>query len=92
MKRTPNRVYIRGQRTKWGNCSNRRNLSFNWRLVMAPQDSLDAIVIHELAHLIEPTHEVRFWLLVRSHCPDYDRNVRWLTVNRAALFAPLTAT
>lgn len=91
LKRTPNRVYIRGQRTKWGNCSKLRNLSFNWRLVMSPQDTLDAIVIHELAHLIEPTHETRFWLLVRSHCPDYETHVRWLTTNQAALFAPLTA-
>ncbi len=82
MKRTPNRMYIRGQRTKWGNCSRLRNLSFNWRLVMAPLGSLHAIVIHELAHLIEPTHETRFWLIVRSHCPDYATNVRWLTNHR----------
>jgi predicted metal-dependent hydrolase len=86
MKKTPNRTYIRGQRTKWGNCSKLRNLSFNWRLVMAPQDTLDAIVIHEVGHLIEPTHEARFWLIVRSHCPDYDARVRWLTTNRARLF------
>ena len=86
LKRTPNRVYLRSQRTKWGNCSKLRNLSFNWRLVMAPQATLDAIVIHELAHLIEPTHETRFWLLVRSHCPNYDVHVRWLTENYAALF------
>jgi predicted metal-dependent hydrolase len=91
LKRTPNAIYIRGQRTKWGNCSKLRNLSFNWRLVMAPQDTLDAIVIHELAHLIEPTHEARFWLLVRSHCPDYDARVRWLTTNQTALFASLAA-
>lgn len=87
LKRTPNRVYIRGQRTKWGNCSKLRNLSFNWRLVMAPERTLDAIVIHELAHLVEPTHETRFWLLVRSHCPDYDARVRWLADNQAAIFA-----
>lgn len=86
LKRTPNRIYIRAQRTKWGNCSRLRNLSFNWRLVMAPLDTLDAIVIHELAHLIEPTHEARFWLLVRSHCPDYEARVRWLTTNQSALF------
>lgn len=92
LKRKPNRIYIRGQRTKWGNCSKLRNLSFNWRLVMAPQDTLDAIAIHELAHLTEPTHEARFWLLVRSHCPDYDARVRWLATHQEALFAlaPLT--
>jgi predicted metal-dependent hydrolase len=87
LKRTPNRLFIRAQRTKWGNCSKLRNLSFNWRLVMAPRDTLDAIVIHELAHLIEPTHEPRFWLLVRSHCPDYDARMRWLETNKSALFS-----
>ena len=91
MKQSPNRLYIRSQRTKWGNCSNLRNLSFNWRLVMAPQDTVDAIVIHELAHLLEPTHETRFWLLVNSHCPDYKRRTRWLETHQAVLFAPLSA-
>ena len=91
VKRTPNRLYIRGQRTKWGNCSKLGNLSLNWRLVMAPVGVMDAIVIHELAHLIEPTHEARFWLILRSHCPDYDLRVRWLTGHEAAIFAPLSA-
>ncbi len=88
LKQTPAGLYIRGQRTKWGNCSAKRNLSLNWRLVMAPQDTLDAIVIHELAHLIEPTHETRFWLLVRSHCLNYDHQMHWLAANRTAMFAP----
>ena len=91
LRRAPERVYIRGQRTKWGNCSKLRNLSFNWRLVMAPQDTLDAIVIHELAHLVEPTHGTRFWLLVRSHCPDYDTRVRWLATHEPLLFATVAA-
>lgn len=89
MKSAPNRVYVRGQRTKWGNCSKQRNLSLNWRLVMAPQDVLDAIIIHELAHLIEPTHAPRFWLLVKAHCPNYATHDRWLASARASLFAPL---
>lgn len=89
MKRRPNRLFIRGQRTKWGNCSRLGNLSFNWRLVMAPLGSLDAIVIHEMAHLIEPTHKTRFWLVVRSHCPDYANRIRWLTVHSQELIAPL---
>lgn len=92
LNRVPNRIYIRAQRTKWGNCSRLRNLSFNWRLVMAPLDTLDAIVIHEIAHLIEPTHEARFWLLVRSHCSSYDDRVRWLATNREALFAAVPAS
>ena len=88
VKRRPHRVYVRGQRTKWGNCSAAGNLSLNWRLVMAPERVLDAIVIHELAHLIEPTHRARFWLILRSHCPDYDARVRWLTDHHAEMFEP----
>jgi predicted metal-dependent hydrolase len=78
MKVRPNRVYIMGQRTKWGNCSRLRNLSFNWRLVMAPPAVLDYVVVHELAHLIEPSHSPRFWFILRSHCPQFDRHRRWL--------------
>ena len=84
--RRPARVFIRGQRTKWGNCSGLGNVSFNWRLVMAPPAVLDAIVVHELAHLVEPSHGPKFRLLVWSHCPHYDRLTRWLRDNESRLF------
>src|SRR5436305_1213405 len=87
MKVKPGRVYVMGQRTKWGNCSRLRNLSFNWRLVMAPGEVLDYIVVHELAHLIEPSHSPRFWLIVQSHCPQFDRHRRWLREHREAIEA-----
>ena len=85
MRQWPGRVYIMGQRTKWGGCSRRRNLSFNWRLIMAAPEVLDYIVVHELAHLAEPYHSTKFWLIVRSHCPDYDRHRRWLRDNERRL-------
>jgi predicted metal-dependent hydrolase len=85
MRVQPGRVYIMGQKTKWGGCSRRRNLSFNWRLVMAPPAALDYIVVHELAHLIEPYHSPRFWLIVRSHCPECERHRRWLRDNQQRL-------
>lgn len=85
MKAKPGRVYVMGQRTKWGNCSRLRNLSFNWRLVMAPPEALDYIVVHELAHLLEPSHSPRFWLIVRSHCPEFERCRRWLRDNQERL-------
>lgn len=77
-----NRMYLRSQRTKWGNCSPLRNLSFNWRLVMAPPSVLDYIVVHELAHLREPPHSTRFWLIVQSHCPEYAASRRWLAAHQ----------
>ena len=87
MRQRPGRVYIMGQRTKWGGCSRRRNLTFNWRLVMAPPEVLDYIVVHELAHLAEPYHSTKFWLIVRSYCPDCERHRRWLRDNGERMMA-----
>ena len=78
MRRKSGRIYIMDQRTKWGGCSRRENLSFNWRLIMAPPEVLDYIVVHELASLNESNHSARFWLIVRSRCPDYERHKAWL--------------
>ncbi len=85
VKRTPNRVYIMGQRTKWGNCSGLGNLSFNWRLVMAPDEVLRYIVTHEMVHLAIPDHSQRFWLTVQSICPGADRARQWLVANSREL-------
>ena len=81
VKRTPNRIYVMGQRTKWGNCSALGNLSFNWRLVMAPDYVLRYIVTHEMVHLAIPDHSQRFWLTVQSLCPNADRARQWLVAN-----------
>lgn len=81
VKRTPNRVYVMGQRTKWGNCSALGNLSFNWRLIMAPDYVLRYIVTHEMVHLAIPDHSQRFWLTVQSLCPNADRARQWLVAN-----------
>jgi len=82
------RLYIMGQRTKWGGCSARRNLSFNWRLVMAPPAVLDYVVVHELAHLAEPYHSTKFWLIVRSHCPRFAEHREWLKNNENQMRLP----
>lgn len=81
LQRAPGKVFVMDQRTKWGNCSALGNLSFNWRLVMAPDDVLRYIVTHELVHLAIPDHSTRFWLTVRSHCPDSERARQWLAAN-----------
>jgi predicted metal-dependent hydrolase len=81
LKRTPNRIYVMGQRTKWGNCSALGNLSFNWRLVMAPDFVLRYIVTHEMVHLAVPDHSHKFWLTVQSLCSETERARRWLVAN-----------
>jgi predicted metal-dependent hydrolase len=73
-----NRLSIRGQRTRWGSCSHRGTLSFNWRLVMAPMPVVDYVVIHEVAHLKEMNHTKRFWTLVAESCPSWREHKKWL--------------
>lgn len=85
LKRNPNRLYVMGQRTKWGNCSALGNLSFNWRLIMAPDSVLRYIVTHEMVHLAVPDHSQKFWLAVQSLCPDAERARQWLVANAQRL-------
>jgi predicted metal-dependent hydrolase len=79
------RIAIRDQRTRWGSCSRAGNLSFNWRLVLAPPAVLEYVVVHELAHRIELNHSARFWQIVARHCPDYAMHRAWLRTHGATL-------
>lgn len=81
----PERVYVMGQRTKWGNCSSRRNLSFNWRLILAPDFVLRYLVTHETVHLAVPDHSAKFWLTVQSLCGETERAKRWLVAHSREL-------
>ena len=81
----PQRVYVMGQRTKWGNCSSLKNLSFNWRLILAPDYVLRYLVTHETVHLAVPDHSVKFWLTVQGLCCDMERSKQWLCRYQAQL-------
>ena len=72
------RVTIRDQKTRWGSCSSKHNLNFNWKLIQAPPEALDYVVIHELCHLIEFNHSRRFWKLVEEQMPEYEAWKKWL--------------
>lgn len=87
--RRPGKIYIMGQRTKWGNCSWRQNLSFNWRLIMAPDYVIRYLVTHEVVHLEVPDHSKRFWLTVQSICPEMERARQWLSANSHKLMVDL---
>jgi predicted metal-dependent hydrolase len=81
------RVSVRDTKSRWGSCSSKGNLSFSWRLIFAPDDVVDYVVAHEVAHLAEMNHGPRFWRLVESLMPGYVRHRRWLDRHRAELLA-----
>lgn len=74
-------ISIREQKTRWGSCSSKGNLNFNWKLVRMPEQILDYVVVHELAHRIEMNHSAAFWAIVEQHIPDYRERRMWLKKN-----------
>ncbi|MBV9523058.1 MAG: M48 family metallopeptidase [Alphaproteobacteria bacterium] len=80
------RVSVRDPKSRWGSCASSGNLAFSWRLILAPETVLHYVVAHEVAHLIEMNHGVRFWRLVEQLAPGAARQRLWLKRNRARLF------
>lgn len=81
------RVTIRCQQTRWGSCSSRGNLNFNCLLMLAPEEVLDYVVVHELAHRKQMNHSALFWQEVARECPDYKKSLRWLKDRGGALLS-----
>ena len=73
-----NKIFIRNQRKKWGNCSKEKNISLNWRLIKAPMFVSDYLIVHELVHTLVMNHTNKFWTLLKSHYPDYKDAMNWL--------------
>jgi predicted metal-dependent hydrolase len=75
------RISVRDQSSRWGSCSNTGVLSFSWRLILAPPYVLDYLAAHEVSHLVELNHSLRFWRLVKRLYPDVERAKVWLDVH-----------
>ncbi len=85
------RITIRAQRTRWGSCSARGDLSFNCLLLLTPREVLDSVVVHELCHILEPNHSPRFYAHVLRVCPDYREQNAWLKAHGAELMRRIGA-
>ena len=77
----PRQVKISSAKTRWGSCSSNGTLNFTWRLVMAPLEVIDYVVVHELAHLRVKNHSSKFWKVVESIYPEYKKQRKWLREN-----------
>lgn len=75
------RLRVNNARTRWGSCSRKGNLNFNWRLIMAPLPVLDYVVAHEICHLSHPNHSKQFWDKVADLSPEYKQHRKWLKQN-----------
>ena len=71
-------ITVRNQKSRWGSCSSRGTLSFNYRLIFAPPVVLDYVVVHELCHLTHMNHSKDFWSMVASIMPEYKIHRQWL--------------
>lgn len=80
-----NRIALKNNRTNWGSCSSKKNLNFNWRIILAPKEIVDYLVIHEVCHLREMNHGSNFWALVKQLDPNYKTHKAWLKANEKGL-------
>lgn len=78
-------LYVKEQKTKWGSCSAQGNINLNWRLVMAPDQVINYVVVHELAHRKHLNHSSAFWQCVEAYIPDYRQWRKWLRENGSSL-------
>jgi hypothetical protein len=82
----PRRITVRDQKSRWGSCSSDGQLSFSWRLILAPSLVLDYVAAHEVAHLAEMNHGPRFWRLVKETMPSLEEAKLWLRTNGMDLY------
>lgn len=82
----PTKVSIRETKSRWGSCSAKGALSFNWRLIFAPKEVIDYVIVHEVAHLQEMNHSAKFWRLVTELYPEFNKSKEWLRKNGSKLF------
>ncbi len=87
LQRKISKIAFRDTVSLWGSCNEANQLSFSWRLVLAPREVMEYVVCHEVAHLVELNHSRDFWNIVGELCPGWQQHKRWLKKNGQGLFA-----
>lgn len=77
----PRSIRISDSKSTWGTCDSKQQLTFNWRLAMAPQKVIDYVVVHEMCHMVHLNHDRSFWRLVGKIMPDYKEQEKWLALS-----------
>ncbi len=80
------RVFISNARKRWGTCNSKNDLRFNWRLIMAPAEVMDYVILHELVHTKVKNHSKKYWAWVKKIMPDYKKHERWIKENKEEMF------
>ena len=78
---SPASVSIRNYKSRWGTCSSKGDITYNWRIIAAPHYVVDYVVVHELCHMLELNHSPKYWSHVEKHMPDWRERRNWLRVN-----------
>ena len=81
MKVKPMGITVKNYVSKWGSCTSKNKISYNWRIIMAPNCIVDYLIIHELCHIIEHNHSKNFWHHVGTYCEDFQEKRKWLREN-----------
>lgn len=79
------KLTLRSAKTRWGSCSSEKHIMINWKLIMAPEEVLDYVVVHELCHILQMNHSKDFWALVERYMPDWKEKKAWLKEHGLAL-------
>ncbi len=82
-----NVIRIKNTTSRWGSCSTKKNLNFNWRIIMAPKAVINYLVIHEVCHLKQMNHSSKFWALVAEYDPKFKDHKKWLHDNQQKLLS-----
>ncbi len=81
MKVRPKGLTVKNYISKWGSCTIDHKISYNWRIIMAPDDIIYYLIVHELSHIVEPNHSKNFWQYVGNYCEDFQTKRKWLREN-----------